>query len=369
MNLRDLLSHYAEHVTESKEFELNEDFNKRLDDGDIEGYELILRKPDGEEQPILPISAALFVSDLPTYRQLVKDDIAIKRHEILMLDEFPTNDGAYDKLLNLVRQRATVIPFVGAGFSVSAGCPAWSDYIVGLAIRSGFDEGDVKTRLKVGQHEQLINEVITRLGISVFQRDFSTQFENGRISPSLSPSLELKDLFDGCYITTNFDRVLEKCHAEKRPFEEKVVGRDSTGRFLKAIYRSDKYLLKLHGNIDEQRDRILTQAEYNLGYGNEGIDYALSIPNTLKRVFSSFTVLFVGCSLISDRYLTVLKEAHDAAPEFLPEHFAIMVAPNDTDERNERDRYMADLGITPIWFPDGEWDKPAEILKLLKLER
>ncbi|QXI00784.1 SIR2 family protein [Pseudomonas monsensis] len=369
MNLRDLLFHYAEHATESQEFELNDDFNRRLDDGDIEGYELILRKPDGEEQPISPVSAALFVSDLPTYRQLVKDDIAIKRHEVLMLGDFPTNDGAYDKLLNLVRHRATVVPFVGAGFSVSAGCPAWSDYIISQAIRSGFDEADVKVRLRNGQHEQLMDEVITRLSINVFQRDFTTQFEGGRISPSLSPSLELMGLFDGCYITTNFDRVLEKCHAEKHPFEEKVVGRDSTGRFLKAIYRSDKYLLKLHGNIDEQRDRILTRAEYNLGYGNEVIDYTLPIPNALKRIFGSFTVLFVGCSLISDRYLTVLKEAHDSAPEFLPEHFAIMVAPNDADERIERDRYMADHGITPIWFPYGEWDKPAEILRLLKLER
>ena len=110
MNLRTLLSHYAEHAIESKEFELNEDFNKRLDDGDIEGYELILRKPDGEEQPVSPVSAALFVSDLPAYRQLVKDDIAVKRHEVLMLDDFPTNYGAYDKLLNLVRQRAAVVP-------------------------------------------------------------------------------------------------------------------------------------------------------------------------------------------------------------------------------------------------------------------
>lgn len=369
MNLRTLLSHYAEHAIESKEFELNEDFNKRLDDGDIEGYELILRKPDGEEQPVSPVSAALFVSDLPAYRQLVKDDIAVKRHEVLMLDDFPTNYGAYDKLLNLVRQRAAVVPFVGAGFSVSAGCPAWSDYIVSQAVRSGLDEEDVKAQLKSGQHEKLMNEVVDRLSINVFQRDFSTQFENGRISPSLSPSLELMDLFNGCYITTNFDRVLEKSHAEKRPFEEKVVGRDDTGRFLKAIYRSGKYLLKLHGNIDEHRDRILTRAEYDLGYGNEEIDYTLPIPKTLKRVFGSFTVLFVGCSLISDRYLTVLKEAHDAAPEFLPEHFAIMVAPNDAEERIERDRFTANHGITPIWFPDGEWDKPAEILKLLKIER
>ena len=369
MNLKDLLSHYAEHALESQEFKANEDFNRRLDEGDIEGYHLFLRTPTGEEQPISPISAALFVSDLPTYRQLVQDDFIIRRTDILALDDFPTNEGAYDKILSMVRQKATVLPFVGAGFSVASGCPSWSDYILKQAVRSGFDEADVKRRLQDGHHEQLMDEVIGRLSIDVFKRDFSTQFEGGRITPSLSPSAELIDLFDGCYITTNFDRVLEKCHAEKKGFEEKVVGKEHTGRFLKAIYRSEKYLLKLHGNIDEQRDRVLTQAEYISAYGEVGVDYNLPIPNILKRVFGSFTILFVGCSLISDRYLQVLRDVREVAPDFMPEHFAIMVAPSDSEDLSARDRFMANHGITPIWFADGDWDKPAEILKLLRLEK
>lgn len=369
MNLKDLLSHYAEHALESQEYRTNEEFNNRLDDGDIDGAQLVFRTPEGNEVPIAPISAALFVSDLPTYRQLVKDDFLLRRRDILALDDFPTNEGAYDKLLRMVSQKATVLPFVGAGFSVAAGCPSWSDYVVSQAIRSGMEEVEVRQRLKEGQHEQLMDEVINRLSIDVFRRDFTTQFEGGRITPSLSPATELIDLFDGSYVTTNFDRVLERCHAEKRGFEEKVVGKEQTGRFLKAIYRSEKYLLKLHGNIDEQRDRVLTQAEYVAAYGGGEIDYALPIPRTLKRVFGSFTVLFVGCSLISDRYLTILREVRDAAPEFLPEHFAILNAPEDADEFAARDRLMAGLGITPIWFAEGEWDKPAEILKLLRLER
>ncbi|CAN7614502.1 SIR2 family protein [Polaromonas sp. LjRoot131] len=369
MNLKDLLSHYAEHAQESQEYKTNEDFNKRLDDGDIEGFQLVFRTPDGGEIPIAPISAALFVSDIPTYRQLVKDDFLLRRRDILALDDFPTNEGAYDKLLSMVMQNATVLPFVGAGISVAAGCPSWSDYIVSQAVRSGMEELDVRQRLKQGQHEQLMDEVINRLSIDVFRRDFTTQFEGGRITPSLSPATELIGLFDGSYITTNFDRVLERCHAEKRGFEEKVVGKEHTGRFLKAIYRSEKYLLKLHGNIDEQRDRVLTQAEYVAAYGAVGIDYSLPIPKTLNRVFGSFTVLFVGCSLISDRYLQILREVRDADWEFLPEHFAILNAPEDTDEFSARDRFMAAHGITPIWFSDGEWDRPAEILKLLRLER
>jgi len=369
MNIKDILAHYATVSKESSEYKQHEEFNERLDTGDIEGFQLILRGPDGTEQSISQISGALFVSDLPIYRQLIKDDIQIRRNSILELDKFTANDGAYDKLLRMVRQKANVLPFVGAGFSVASGCPSWSDYILNQAVRVGLNRDEVKRRLKEGEQEILMDEVVNRLSLTVFQRDFTAQFESAKISPTLSPSVELIDLFDGCYITTNFDRILEKCHAEKRGFEEKVVGKERTGRFLKAIYRSEKYLLKLHGNIDEQRNRVLTQAEYNEAYGSSNIDYSLPIPNTIKRIFSSYSVLFVGCSLISDRYLQILRTVRNSDPDFMPEHFAIINAPEDSEEFLLRDQFLADHGITPIWYTDGEWGAPGEILKLLKAER
>lgn len=369
MDLKELIRRTNAQADDMSEFIKNDNLNRRLDDGELEGYELVFKKPNGDEQNISPISALLFAADLPAYRDLVKDDMETTRNQILNVEDFPSNESAYHQLLSLVRKNATVIPFVGAGFSVASGCPTWSDYIVAQAIRSGMNEDEVKARLLAGEHEALMDEVIQGLGLDVFQRDFRMQFEGGKIAPALSPSTELIDLFDECYITTNFDRVLDHCHRDEHPFDEKVVGTDDTGRFLKAIYQSEKYLLKLHGNIDEQRDRILTQAEYNDGYGDRGIDFKLPIPRTLERVFNSFTVLFVGCSLIADRYLDVLKLAYESAPNLLPNHFALIVAPEDDDMLLERDRYLASCGITPIWFASGDWDKPAEILKLLKLER
>ncbi|WP_191599998.1 SIR2 family protein [Marinomonas algicola] len=367
MDLKRLINGSFEHAEEVKEFFKNKDVNDRLDDGDIEGYELLLRKPDGEVQSISPISAVLFSADLPVYRNIVRDDLENRRNQILNTEEFPGNLAAYDRLLNLVKHKATVIPFVGAGFSVASGCPSWSEYIEQEALNAGL-KTDIAERLKVGDHENLMDEVVVALGIDLFTRDFRSNFEGGRITPALSPSSELAGLFNECYITTNFDRVLDHCHHESMPFDEKVVGKDDTGRFLKAIYRNEKYLLKLHGNIDEPRDRVLTKNEYDKGYGEGKVDYSFPIPRTLQRIFGSFTVLFVGCSLISDRYLDVLKETYSFAPALIPDHFAIVVAPDDEAERLLRDRHLASHGITPIWFANGDWDKPEEILKLLKLE-
>lgn len=369
MELDQILSHYSEFANDCLEYKRNQDFNKRLDNGDIEGYELLFKKPDGEEQAISLISATLFVNDLPTYRQAFQLDLDQQRKFALNSEEFTENERAYNRLLTMVKNKATIIPFVGAGFSVAAGCPSWSDYILNQAVRAGMNEQEVRDRLKRGDHEILMDEVIDLLTLNIFQRDFRDQFEGRTISPSLSPSLELVGLFDECYITTNFDRVLDQSHSTNHPFDEKVIGGEANERFLKAIYRSEKYLLKLHGNIDNQENRVLTLAEYNRGYGTGEIDYSLPIPRTLKKVFGSYSVLFVGCSLIADRYLEILKSCHEENPEFIPDHFAILVAPSDEDELMARDQFLASHGVTPIWFRDGDWEKPAEILKLLKVER
>ncbi|WP_423152507.1 SIR2 family protein, partial [Pseudomonas viridiflava] len=93
------------------------------------------------------------------------------------------------------------------------------------------------------------------------------------------------------------------------------------------MYSGSNYLLKLHGGIDEPRNRVLTLDEYNAGYGASGIDYDFPIPSLLKKIFGSFSVVFMGCSLISDRYLSVLKELYGSHQEYMPRHFAILNTP------------------------------------------
>lgn len=258
-----------------------------------------------------------------------------------------------------------VLPFVGAGFSVAAGCPSWGEYVVQQAIKGGLDEVLTRNRLQAGEHELVMDEVIAAQKLDVFTRDFRSAFENPRIVPSRCPSVQLIDIFDGAAITTNFDRVLENCHQEAgRPFAEKVVGNEDSYRFIKAAFQGEKYLLKLHGNIDDQKNRILTRQEYDQSYAGDR-----PVPRTLMRVFASFSIIFLGCSLIADRYLSSLKEVFKQNRESMPDHFAILTAPEDEQELRERDQFLASHGISPIWYAEGDWDAPGEILRLLKQER
>jgi len=357
----------ATDIADHYEYANDKEFNQELDDGELGQYEITFSKPDGSTQLLEPISKALFFSDRAAYRSLKAEYRDNIRKQILNYSSFPENEAIYEKLKNTIRSGSTVIPFIGAGFSVAAGCPLWSDYILAQAIKARMNSDEVEKRLRNGDHELVIEEIITKLTFDVFARDFRSSFEGNKIAAALSPSGELINLLDGPMITINFDRVLEDCHIEnKQPFREKVVGNENTGRFIKSIYSGEKYLLKLHGNLDEQRDRVLTQHEYARSYGSQELDLNLPIPRTLNKVFSSFTVLFCGCSLIADRYLSVLKHVYEADKDFIPQHYAILVAPDDADERLIRDQFLAQHGISPIWFSDGNWSAPENILRLLK---
>lgn len=362
MNLREIFERTAPEVEAALEYAQNAEFNDALDAGDIGEFSVMLQAPEAEPRVIDKMSQALFYGDRPTYKLLYDEWVAAQRRNTLRLDQYPENEAHFEELQSLVRRRAMVLPFVGAGFSVDAGCPTWSGYVVSQAVKGGLDSEGIKTRLANGEHEIVMDEVIQAQTLALFTRDFKLAFENPSVEPSHSPGSELIGLFDGAVVTTNFDRVLEDCYKDKgHAFREKVVANDDADRFIKAALHGEKYLLKLHGNIDDQRHRVLTRNEYDRSYA-EG----KSIPRTLTRIFTNFSVLFLGCSLLSDRYLTVLKTVFDSEQSLMPNHFAIVCAPDDEEERAARDRALAAHGIQPIWFADGDWSAPSEILQLLK---
>lgn len=353
-------------IRQHDEYLRNDFFNKQLDSRELGEIGLTYYHHDGESFDLDNFSLALFYGDNATYRLLISQLKDQHKFKVLRTESFPGNELVFDKLLNLIKRKSTVVPFVGAGFSVSAGCPSWSSYILQQAIKAQLDSEAIKQRLQNGEHEKVMEEVITALTEPVFKRDFASSFKNARIAPALSPASEFNNLFTGSVITTNFDLVLEQ--SQDLPFEEKVIGNEHSGRFLKAIYEGDRYLLKLHGNLDEPRNRVLRFAEYEAAYGASEFDINLPIPKLLNKIFGSFTVLFMGCSLIADRYLKILHAHYSENSDFMPDHFAILNAPDDDAERIARDQFLASHGINPIWFEDGDWNAPAEILRLLKQE-
>jgi hypothetical protein len=211
-----------------------------------------------------------------------------------------------------------------------------------------------------------MNDLVQALGENRFNLDFERDFKAPEQIEGAATLLP--QLFDRCAVTTNFDRVLEQVYENAgRSFRGMVTGRGTANAFFRAIPAGDRYLLKLHGNLDNAAERVLNLEEYNIAYGNDGnIHFECPLPKLLKRLFTSYSFLFLGCSLSYDRTIqTFACVAQNEGGDSLPHHYALLACPTDPEKKRSIDQRLADSHITPLWYPDGEHDCVEQILELL----
>ena len=343
----------------------NRRFDEVIDDEESEDVQVICRRGD-EEIPLAKPSRAFYFGDHNLYDQEAKRFDQQEKARILNTDQFRNNLQVFEELKRSC-QRGFVIPFVGAGMSKSAGLPDWKEYLLGLCDDAGLSQDAIRERLEVqGDYEGAMNDIVQRLTINRFERDFERSFQ---IPDEIGGAVTLlPKLFDCSVITTNFDRVLERVYEnDAKAFVEKVTGRGRANAFFRAIPAGERYLLKLHGNIDNAAERVLSQDEYDAAYGNEGdINMTFPLPRLLKRLFTSYSFLFLGCSLSADRTLqTFMRVAGEEGTDSLPHHYAILASPVDAERKRTIDQRLADAHITPLWYPEGEHEHVEQILELL----
>lgn len=342
-------------------------FDAVLDDKDDDAIQVVCRRADGTEIPLANPARAFYFGDRILYTEEARRYDLGEKQQILNTDTFIRNERRFDELKRAC-QRGFVIPFIGAGMSKSAGCPEWKEYLLNLCPEAELDQDAMRERLEdKGDYEGVMDDLVTKLGENRFNQDFERDFNPpGEVSGAV---LRLPDLFDSCAITTNFDRVLEKAYEKcGKAFVEKTTGRGVVNAFYRAIPAGERYLLKLHGNLDNVADRVLNKAEYDDAYGNDGnIHFDRPVPKLLKRLYTSFSFLFLGCSLSFDRTIqTFTKIAQDVGADSLPHHYAILACPSDADRKTKLEQRLADAHISPIWFPDGEFSVIEEMLELLR---
>ena len=343
----------------------NPRFDQKIDDDEDEEIQVIYKRGD-VELPLAKPSRAVYFGDRVVYDQEAKLFDDGERSAVLNSQDYARNDQAFGELKRSCRN-GIVIPFIGAGMSVSAGCKSWRDYLLGLVGEAGLDVAMATTRLdEQADYEGLIEDVIAALTQDRFERDFERDFEG--INVTGSAVALLPQLFSRCAITTNFDRVAEEAWAAAGvPFREKIFGRGNTSAFFRALASGDHYILKVHGNLMQPDERVLRKVEYDAAYGGDGnIHFRCALPKLLKRLYMSYTFLFLGCSLAADRTMqTFLKVAQQEGPDNLPHHYAILAAPSDSERKRTLDERLAQAHITPIWYPEGEHEYVADILQLL----
>ena len=258
-------------------------------------------------------------------------------------------------LPSLVRQfqKTGVLPFVGAGLSAPYNLPQWAELVKSLAP-------DEETRTKVDgllaadEYERAAQLLMEVKGPRLFQISFRAKFDAIGIDLTKHTAIRsLARLRHGPIITTNFDRTIETVLKHEGCPLDVIVG-EEPARMSEAFQYDTDSLLKVHGDVQDPAGRVLATQEYEEAYSRW-----LTV---LLRNVATRCLLFLGCSLKTDRPLKVLAELVRAG-HGLTNHYALLSLPKSPEEIRTRSKQLAEeCRIFPIWYPTGDHDCVRKIL-------
>jgi hypothetical protein len=154
----------------------------------------------------------------------------------------------------------------------------------------------------------------------------------------------LPRLFPGLAITTNLDQVLEHLYAVyAQPFKQVLIGAELT-RYRALKSPNDRFLLKLHGDCARMDGRVLLCSEYEANYGKAGV-----VREELTLFYRHNHLLFIGCSLGHDRTVRLIEETA-ATDRHMPKHYGFLPQPHNDAVRIDRENFLSQRGIYPIWY-------------------
>lgn len=257
-----------------------------------------------------------------------------------------------------------MVPFIGAGLSKAGGFPTWEEHLRTQGRTAGINAAHIERLLASGHYEEVIAEIETIRGREVFTQELRDVFSRtGQITDT---TRLITDLFPDTVITTNYDRLIEQAFDTGAPTAYQVITGLDTGEKTEADRAT---IVKLHGDIRTPGNCILSKNQYDQAYGNDSIDMTRPISRLLEYYYKNGSLLFLGCSLNSDRTVQVFRAIKQGINDSaIPEHFAIVQAPEKEQELVNRNEYLLRLGITGIWFEKGQFQYVEDILRLARNE-
>lgn len=253
-----------------------------------------------------------------------------------------------DLLDDLAREKAVL--FLGAGVSASAKTFAggkiadWNGFLASLC-------NDV-AEPTANQVKNLIQAKDYLLAAEILQSALAEAWE-GKITEHFGQKAAPSDLHAAIItlrqriiLTTNFDELLEVA------FEQMDIGdthyptviskiEDNVFRALKD--HSRKFIIKIHGTVDDPSSRVLSRSEYiRLAFGNSYYS------GFLENLLLNYTFLFVGFSM-DDPAITSLMEMYSLRyPKARPHYIFVPGAiPENIIEINKRLRKLVFLVYDP----------------------
>lgn len=226
--------------------------------------------------------------------------------------------------------------FVGAGVSMAAGYPSWSELLSDIAIELEVDSKNVHDLAALAQWSILESGGATRVRNVI-------KSEIGPEKP-IPETVEIISRLPVRHIwTTNYDRLIERAFASiSRPLNPISSPKDLALR----VTPGASLLYKMHGSVDRLDDVVISTDDYELFRSKRGPYLPL-----FQAHLTSMSMLFIGISFTDPNIRHVLSLIRESFTEAPPEHFAIVRAPQKTDFATEGE-FAARNAQHKLWTKD-----------------
>ena len=248
-----------------------------------------------------------------------------------------------------------LLPLVGSGMSVPTGIPTWTGFLRALRPHSTMTEKQLEDLLSKWAYEEAAECLAATMPGRLFDERVEHDLRIDEPEKICGAALFLPELFDKVVLTTNLDDLLEIMYNKSgRRFSHILCGQ-AIGEYRKVKATSERVLLKFHGDCRSRGGRVLGKVEYDVAYANGS-----PIREELTTIYRTHSILCLGCSLNPDRTVGLLADTAKLDPG-MPKHYAFLQHPNDIDALREREHFLTDRDVFPIWYL-GDHDEAIQSL-------
>lgn len=342
-----LLAHAVSLLT--AKYDTNQSFNEYLDSDE----------PVTLGTSAYPRSKVLFWVDPESYDAdkiaWESDAIEAKHEAAIQLLQAIGSIPQFTDLLQAA-ERGRVVPFVGAGLSKPLGMPLWGEALIQLLNRlHGIDTAAIQLLINSGQY-LLAAQKMAAHDAAITSSFIRNTYRAQQLKLKAGPLQHLPRFAKGCIVTTNFDDAIEKTYEEAihqgKPMDFKAYMHGTQEHnFFSRMVKGDRCLLKLHGDAESDATHILTAQQYEQAYGQPpAFDFQKPLPKALRQIYISQSLLFLGCGLEQDWTMDLFKAAKESDTYQVPNHYAIVEAPIDPQQKQQKETRLLNFNIQPIWY-------------------
>lgn len=243
-------------------------------------------------------------------------------------------------LKRILTQEDTVI-FVGSGISRWSGLPSWEGLINELA--DYLDDNSIDSALV--RQEAIAGDLLQAASygfLRLTQPQVAAFIRNACQSGSATPSEIHKAIMllgPSCFITTNYDDLLEQAYRQHRsaPSEPRIVLNTQPFEQAEIIHaQARQFIFKPHGDARNADSIILTREHYRKLLPEGPFSATL---NTFKTLLQSRPVLFVGFGLRDPDFLHLRDLLANIYRGGMRDHYAIVSDPVSDQKDYWRDHY------------------------------